>query len=199
MYRMDVVVRAMLPMGVVSYLIHHEMRGSAETLPLFLLPIGLACLFGRGLVGRFDARLRELLAALALSGAVVGSLVGDASLLLWTLFIGSAGLFLLPLFDRAMRSDPEVAVPMPQARNVALALVGLFCLIGASFGEGWQTTLMIAASWGTMLYLPVMFVALALVAGGKTQAGVWAGSVASLVLVLFLVALAVVGIPAYRF
>jgi len=195
MYRMDVVVRALLPMGVVSYLIHHEMQGATETLPLFLLPIGLACLFGRGLVQRFDARLRELLAALVLAGAVVGSLVGDASVLLATLFIGSAGLFLLPLFDRATRSDPEVAVPLPQTRNVALALMVLLCLIGSSFGEGWMMALMIAASWAMMLYMPVMVVALALVAGGKTQAGATAGSVASLVLVLFLIALAVLGIP----
>ena len=192
MYRKDVVVRAMLPMALVAYAIYSELQ---QTFGYFLIPIIGAYVGGRWATRRFDARLHELLAALGLVGAIMGALLSQPYWLLATLMIGSLGLFLLPLFDRAMRSDPEVALPMPQARNVALGLVALFCLCGTIFEGGIRESLYYGAYLASWLCLPALMVGLALVAAGKRREGAWAGSVAALVIVLFLVAISVFRYP----
>lgn len=194
MYRKEVVVRAMLPMALVAYAIYSEVQHTG-IFDYFLISIGVAYLAGRWSTRRFDARLHELLAALGLVGAILGSLQAQPYWLLATLMIGSLGLFLLPLFDRAMRSDPEVALPMPQARNVALGLVALFCLCGTIFEGGFRDSLFYGAFLAGWLCFPALMVGLALVGAGKRREGAWAGSVAALVIVLFLIVLAIIGYP----
>lgn len=194
MYRKEVVVRSMLPMALVAYAIYTEFQRE-ELFGYFLIPIAAAYIGGRWATRRFDAHLHELLAALGLVGAIMGSLLAEPYWLLAMLMIGSLGLFLLPLFDRAMRSDPEVALPMPQARNVALGLVALFCLCGTIFEGGIRESLYYGAFLATWLCFPALMVALALVGAGKRREGAWAGSVSALVIVLFLIALSVFGYP----
>ena len=198
MYRRDVVLRAMLPMALVVWLIHWRLFieyadwGLAE----FLLPILTAYVLGRGVARREKARLCEIFAGLGLSSIVLSVATSNPFLILTTLFLGGAGLFLLPLRCSALRAnDPECAVPMPETRNTALAFVAILCLCSATCGMGWQESLYYGALFALLLYVPAMIIALAYLQSGKTRTGAEIGSIAALVITIFLVLLSVLGMP----
>ena len=198
MYRGDIVLRAMLPMALVVWLIHWRLMG--ENAPMewgdFLLPILAAYVLGRGIVRREKARLRELLAALGLASIGLAFVVTDPFLIPLSLFLGSAGIFLLPVRCSALReSDPESAVRMPETRNTSLALVAILCLSCATCGMPWQEAIVMGAMVASGLYVPAMIIALGCVQGGKTRVGAEIGSIAALVITIFLILLSVLGMP----
>ena len=198
MYRGEVVLRAALPMALVVWLIHWRLFGenAGASWGEPLLPILAAYVLGRGVARREKARLREIFGALGLSSIVLSVATSNPFLPLVTLFLGGAGLFLLPLRCSDLRAnDPECAVKMPETRNIALALIAILFLISITFGLGWAGAIL----WGGMiaLYLsfPVMFIALACLQGGKTRVGAEIGAVTALVITIFLVLLSIFDMP----
>ena len=197
MYRGEVVVRAMLPMALVVWLIHWRLMGESARFDWgdYLLPILAAYVLGRGLVRQAKARLCELLAALVLASVAFSVLVFSPYIILASLFLGGAGLFLLPVRCSTLReSDPESAVPMPETRNTALALVGILCLVSATCGEAWQEAILMGAIWAMWIAIPTLIIALGCVLGGRTRAGAGLGAVAALVVTMFLVLMIAFGI-----
>ncbi|WP_395145678.1 hypothetical protein [Armatimonas sp.] len=197
MYRGEVVVRAMLPMALVVWLIHWRLMGENVRFDWgdYLLPVLAAYVLGRGVVRREKARLCELLAGLLLASVVFSAFVASPYIILASLFLGSVGLFLLPVRCSALReSDPESAVAMPETRNTALAFVAILCLISVTCGVPWQEAILWGAMIAMNLCIPVLIIALGCVLGGKTRVGASIGAVAALVMTIFLVLLIALGI-----
>ena len=197
MYRGEVVVRAMLPMALVVWLIHWRLFGENTHFDWgdYLLPILAAYALGRGVVRHAKARLCELLAGLVLASVVVSSAVANPFLILASLFLGGAGLFLLPLRCTALRAcDPDCAVPMPETRNTALALVALLCLISVTCGMYWKEGLLLGALFASYITVPMMIIAISCTLGGKTRMGASIGAAAALVVTICLVLLIAFGI-----
>lgn len=197
MYRSEVVVRAMFPMAIVVGVIHWRLFGEAPHYGWedYLLPILVAYALGGGMARRERARLCELVAGLGLASIAVGAATANPYLVPTSLFLGGAGLFLLPLTSTALRhNDPETALDIPPTRNTALALIALLCLVSATCGMGWREAVLWGAILSTYLAMPALLIALSCTLGGKTRAGATIGAIAALVLTLFLLLLLVLGV-----
>ncbi|MBB6048699.1 hypothetical protein [Armatimonas rosea] len=197
MYRGTVIVRALPPMLLVVGLIHWRLFGETPHYDWgdYLLPILGAYVLGRGIAQREKARLCELMAGLGLASIALGAATANPYLVPTSLFLGGAGLFLLPLYSTTLRhSDPECALAVPQTRNTALALVAILCLVSATCGMGWRESILWGAMLSTYICIPALLIALSCTLGGKTRTGASIGAVAALVLTTFLLLLTVLGI-----
>lgn len=197
MFRGNVIVQALLPMGLVVGLIHWRLFGETlrnDWMELFC-PILVAFVLGRGVVRQAKARLGELVAALGLVSVALGIATTNPFLVPTSLILGGAGLFLLPLYSTTLRTtDPESAIAVRETRNTALALVAILCLSSATCGMGWQESILWGALLSIYLCVPAFLIALSCTLGGKTRTGASIGAVAALVTTTFLVLLITLGI-----
>lgn len=190
-YRWGLVLRAMLPMVLVSALAYYALPGARDSLmaPLVLLTVCGTYFVGRWATRRFDLRFHELLGALAINSilsAVLPSLVPAPFQMLFTLYIGSIGLFLLPLFDPILRRDPELAVPTPQILKLSVGICALLCLIGTTCTSGGREAFWAGAALAAVLYGVAIIFVFAHLSLGKPRDAARIGSGAAVVMVLFL-------------
>lgn len=190
-YRWGLVLRAMLPMALVSALACFALPRALESLmaPLLLVTVGAVYCIGRWATQRLDLQFHELLAALVVNSMIttaLPSVVPAPYQMLFTLYIGTMGLFLLPLFDPVLRRDPALAVPTPQILKLSVGICALLCLIGTTCTRGVREAFWAGTALATVLYGVAIISVFALLSWGKPRDAARIGSGAAVVMVLFL-------------
>ena len=199
-YRWGLILRAMLPMALVTALAYYALPGAMERLmaPLVLLTVCGTYFVGRWATRRFDLRLHELLGALVVDSILSTALpcfVPAPYQMLFTLYIGTIGLFLLPLFDPVLRRDPEMAVPTSQILRLSVGIGALLCLIGTTCSSGGREAFWAGAALAAVLYGVAIVFVLALLSLGKPRDGARIGSCAAVVMVIFLALVSLISPP----
>jgi uncharacterized membrane protein YedE/YeeE len=197
MYRRNIVMRAMLPMGLVVWLTHWRLfENEHYHWSDFLLPIFAASLLGQIVARREQARLCELLGALGLSSVLLSVVFNQQYLILFSLIFGSIGLFLLPLCSSALRhNDPECSISASQTRNIALSIVAILCLLSGTCSMSWQEAILNSAILAFLVGGWTLVIAIGCIQGGKIKTGAEIGSITALVVTIFLTLLSLFNLP----
>ncbi|HEU5441867.1 MAG TPA: hypothetical protein VFU88_21485, partial [Ktedonobacterales bacterium] len=130
----------------------------ALRLPVLLLTLGLLAAvyaLGRAAYGRAVGLLALAWLALGPPFALIRTLVADGGHQEMLLL---AALVLLGVWDRLRR--PAVSTALPAERHARLRLLGFYLLLGAAMGLGF---------WSDPLMLPVLLVALVVLAAGRPR------------------------------
>jgi hypothetical protein len=192
--RWNVVLTGAIPMAVLQWLFADQFLKMNNPMFLMLMLVGLVYLVGQSIVKRSGATLIELILAMLIGSAVL-LVTENRMFLMFGWYIGGTGLALLPMFDAKTRKDRELAISVPEARNVAIIIGVILILVGGSMAENLQQGIWLAMVIGAYISVTTLLSGLAMILIGRTREALRFCCPVALAFVMLMLLAMIVGMP----